>query len=593
MTLATELHQLERSQLVRRADEAYMAYIFKHVLVQETAYSSLLKSDRQRLHQSVAASIESAEPERLDENAARLQQHYAASGDYDKAIAYARRAGAYAAGMFANAEAIEHYNAALDLLKQHGGSPDDFKSVYLARGHALQETSAFALALENYHALETLGQTRGDESLELAGLLERATLHAIPSSVHDPQEGARLNARALALAQKLQDRRAECKTLWNLLLIAYFDVEPALAVEYGERALALARELGWHEMEAYILNDMSRPLISIGPPERVLALLEEARILFVAQNNLPLLADNLGATSQVLGFYGNYDRSGDVQQQAEQLSRTISNAWTLAYSCFSALALAMARGQISHMRSLIRELETLHDASQAIMVVYVTRGWLAEISRVLGDDAAALAHSRMLAEWAQQGYLLGHAWTMGELILDLVRNDRLDEAQVYLARVRLEKLTDFYSFGPMSVALGEGELALALQDGEWALRVADELLEKLIHLGIEFYQAGMYILRARALILLGRFDDAETAFARASVIGERIPARRVLWEGYALWGDLAEQRGNHLHALELRQHAAEYVMYIADQWDTPALRKQFLNQPRVRALFDSIAAVST
>ena len=340
---------------------------------------------------------------------------------------------------------------------EHGGSADDFKSVYLERGHSLRETGAFAQALENYHALETLGQANGDESLELAGLLERATVHAIPSSVHDPQEGARLNARALALARKLRDRRAECKTLWNLLLLAYFDVEPALAVEYGERALALARELGWQELEAYILNDMCRPLVSIGPPERVLTLLEEARVLFTAQNNLPLLADNLAATAQANGFYGHYDHSRELEEQAVQLSRAISNTWTLAYSRFSSLAISMSRGQVGKVHNLIDELEGVPDTSQTIMFVYGTRGWLAELDRVLGDDAAALVHSRELAVWAEQGYQLGRAWTMGELILDLVRNGKLEEAKEWLARAHREKLSDFYSFGPISVALGEGE----------------------------------------------------------------------------------------------------------------------------------------
>ena len=88
MSLSTQLQKLEHSQLVRPTDEPLMAYIFKHVLVQETAYSTLLKSDRQRLHQSVAECIERAEAERLDENAARLQQHYIASGDHVRAIEY-------------------------------------------------------------------------------------------------------------------------------------------------------------------------------------------------------------------------------------------------------------------------------------------------------------------------------------------------------------------------------------------------------------------------------------------------------------------------------------------------------------------------
>ena len=77
MTLSAKLHELENSQLVRHTDETLLSYIFKHVLVQETTYSSLLKGDRQRLHLAIAECIETSEPDRLDDNAARLEQHFA------------------------------------------------------------------------------------------------------------------------------------------------------------------------------------------------------------------------------------------------------------------------------------------------------------------------------------------------------------------------------------------------------------------------------------------------------------------------------------------------------------------------------------
>lgn len=592
MTLTTKLHQLERSQLVRRADEPTEAYIFKHVLVQETAYASLLKGDRQRLHRSVAECIERAEPDRLDENAARLEQHYATAGDHVNALAFARRAGAYAAHMFANSEAVEHFTFALALLHDYGGSADEYQSVYLERGRALQEAGAFERALENYDALRALGRARNDPSLELAGLLERATLHAIPSTVHDPTLGARLNEQALELARAQQDRRAECKALWNLLLVTYFEMEPALSVSYGEQALALARELGWQELEAYILNDMARPLVSLGPPERVLALLEQARVLYSQQNNLPMLADNLAAAAQVHCFYGNYEQSRILEEQAAQLAHTINNSWALGYSRFSSIGLGMIRGQVSRVKQLIQELENLPAATLSIMTAYGTLGWLAELDQVLGDYQGAVAHSAQLVTWAKTNFPLGRAWTLGHLVRDLALAGKLDEAQTTLELAHREKLTDFFSFGPMSVAIGEAELALALGDAEWALRVMNDSIGKLEQLGIQFYLPAAGALRGRALAQLNRYDEAVEAFTRVCEIGGRIPARLVLWETCEVWANLEAKCGNAPRALELRVQASGYVMYIANQWDTPALRNQFLHQPRVRALFESIAAAS-
>src|SRR5919202_2943793 len=112
MNLDTELAQLEDAQLVRRAAEEELAYLFKHALTQETAYESLLHKRRRELHLQVAQVIEQLYPKQLDEYAARLAQHYAEAGDDAKTLEYATRAGDIAARVYANAEAIAQYSLA-------------------------------------------------------------------------------------------------------------------------------------------------------------------------------------------------------------------------------------------------------------------------------------------------------------------------------------------------------------------------------------------------------------------------------------------------------------------------------------------------
>ena len=77
MNLDSQLAQLESAQLVRRHTDpstgsGELAYLFKHTLVQETAYASLLRQERRRLHRAVAETLERAYPERLDEFAPML-----------------------------------------------------------------------------------------------------------------------------------------------------------------------------------------------------------------------------------------------------------------------------------------------------------------------------------------------------------------------------------------------------------------------------------------------------------------------------------------------------------------------------------------
>ena len=65
MDLNLPLARLETTELVRRLDEVDLAYLFKHALVQDTAYASLLKNERKRLHRLIGQTLEHAYPNAL------------------------------------------------------------------------------------------------------------------------------------------------------------------------------------------------------------------------------------------------------------------------------------------------------------------------------------------------------------------------------------------------------------------------------------------------------------------------------------------------------------------------------------------------
>src|SRR5260370_22946548 len=74
--LDISLEEIEQQDLARRLQEEELAYLFKHALVQEAAYATLMKQERKRLHLVVAQEIESTYPDRLDENAPRPAHHH-------------------------------------------------------------------------------------------------------------------------------------------------------------------------------------------------------------------------------------------------------------------------------------------------------------------------------------------------------------------------------------------------------------------------------------------------------------------------------------------------------------------------------------
>lgn len=117
MSLASHLGKLEASNLIRLAQaEPELEYMFRHALVQEAAYETLVKSDRAHLHLAVGETLERDYPDRLDDMAAVLAHHYSEAGERHKAVEYSRRAARRAQAAYAFEEAAQHLQTALGLL---------------------------------------------------------------------------------------------------------------------------------------------------------------------------------------------------------------------------------------------------------------------------------------------------------------------------------------------------------------------------------------------------------------------------------------------------------------------------------------------
>jgi class 3 adenylate cyclase/tetratricopeptide (TPR) repeat protein len=111
--LDSNLQHLQQAELIRlRQKLPELEYIFKHALVQEAAYGSIVAERRKAIHRAVARAIETLFPERLEEFTSMLAYHYARAEDWEKAQEYLFKAGDQAGRMAADAEALEHYKQA-------------------------------------------------------------------------------------------------------------------------------------------------------------------------------------------------------------------------------------------------------------------------------------------------------------------------------------------------------------------------------------------------------------------------------------------------------------------------------------------------
>jgi predicted ATPase len=175
-TLQAGLAQLVGAELLYQRGRLPRArYLFKHALIQDAAYASLLKSTRQQVHQQVAQVLEARFPALVETQPELVAQHYTAAGRAEQAVRYWERAGQHASDRSAYLEAISHFTTGIELLKTLPETPEHAQqalTLHIALGAALQMAKGQA-APEVEHAYtqaRALCQ-RGGETSQLAPVL--------------------------------------------------------------------------------------------------------------------------------------------------------------------------------------------------------------------------------------------------------------------------------------------------------------------------------------------------------------------------------------------------------------------------------------
>ena len=170
------LQQLEKSELVfRRGVPPEATYTFKHALVQDTAYQSLLKSRRQQIHATIASTLEAQFPEIAEAEPETLAHHYTAAGLAEQAVAYWLKAGQQALKRSANREAMAHLGKGLELVASLPDSEDRLRQeIHLQTAHGRDHDGGQGLGRAGGPA----GLLQGAYALREAGRQEPALRRA-------------------------------------------------------------------------------------------------------------------------------------------------------------------------------------------------------------------------------------------------------------------------------------------------------------------------------------------------------------------------------------------------------------------------------
>jgi class 3 adenylate cyclase/tetratricopeptide (TPR) repeat protein len=588
--LAADLVALQRLSLIHRNGlSVEPVYRFEHAITQEVIYNLMAFSQRRQLHSAIVAWYERTNPEHPDTYAPLLAQHLLRADD-DRALAALIDAGDMALRNHTYPEALGLYNQALDVAHQHlaaerpiSDMPRLLRRLFQQRGRAFELNASGEQALANYLAMEAIATQRDDPQMELAALMARATLCAVPALMYDPAQAQATLEQALPLARQINDYEAEARIFWNLMLLHMSSSGiPQQALEYGEQALVLARTHHLHEQLAFTLNDISMAYRVNGSLPRSLDALEEARLLWEKLANQPMQADNFARLSVVHFLASNYDQAVYWTQRACQLNETIRNAAGGVGSRLVVGNVYLHRGQFD---TAIREMEAALALAEQSNNLAVQVGTGADLGWVYGslgmrEHGLHLARQAYVTAESRIPHLL--PWAQAVLVRLYIRHGNLAAAASTLTFDYQEVLHGPNTvLAPMLAALASGELALARRDYPQAATIAEDLLSYLDTSGVQAFRVEGVWLKGQALAGAQRGAAALEVLEEARALADQLQARHLEWQILAELSHLHIQQGQQQSAEACWQRAHTLLEDLITEMDSSTVCAAFLALPLV------------
>ncbi len=571
------LQRLELISQVARLPE--LEFIFQQALVQESAYKTILLKQRRKYHRMVGEAMEILFPEQLDEHAIVLAGHFMEAGDYDRALKYHTIAADAAYRFYANAEAVEHYSRALEAAQHAPVDSEQLIHLYTRRGRAFELSARTNEAVDNYEAMRQQAHDADDQEMELAALMNMATLYSTPTKLYDLEKGESLLQQALQLVQELDDRAAEAKILWNMLNLNRFSGRNEQALDYGERSLTIARELNITEQIAYTLNDLCHLYNRTGQYDKSKEALKEAILLWRELNNLPMLTDSLSTASYVYTFTSDFDQAISFSEEALQISQSIQNIWGISYSQWVIGWVYWECGLADQAFRVMKDSISHADKAGFMVAQVYTRCDLAIAYASLGDINKAMAVVEEADKIAEASHLQLRPYALAHKGRIHIISGDLQKAEEYLKSMRTYDLPVHLNYPDMPT-VGECQLLLLQGKMEESILQSSLRLELLQANGLTLFVPETYHLLGEAYRQAGRNDEAISALEDGLSIAR---ATGSIWREWQLLATKASLMPR-IQASMLRAEAAKHLDLILENLTDPVLQNSFLNLATVKTV---------
>jgi predicted ATPase len=508
---------VEAEVLYQRGLAPQTRYTFKHALIQDAAYQSVLKSTRQRYHQQIARVLEERFPETTETQSELLAHHYTEAGLREQAIPYWQQAGQRAVARSATVEAVAHLTKGLELLKTLPATPERIPqelTLQLALGAPLMLTKGWAAPEvgQVYARARVLCQQMGETPQLFPVLLGLSLFYQVRGELPTARE---LAEELLSLAQTVQDSA--------LLLQAHVALGTAL-LHLGE--LVASRE---H--------------------------LEQAIALYNPQQHYSHGEDDLGVgcrsvAAVSLWELGYPDQALKSTQEALALAQELSRPFGLGFALYWAALFHQVRreGQLAQERAEAAMALAIEQEFSLILVLGTyARGWALAEQGQKEEGIAQMrqgldAYQAMGAEVGRQWFLALLAETQGKVGQVEEGLHVLDEATAVMRKTEQRNY--------------EAEL----------YRLKGQLtLQKFQVSGSKFQ-----VLKSPESVVWGPESEAEECFLKAIEIARQQQAKSLELRAVTSLSRLWQQQGKREEA---RQMLAEIYGWFTEGFDTADLQE--------------------
>ena len=541
-------------------------YIFKHAVIQDVAYNSLLRERRRELHRAVGGAIEELYPDRLADHYQELAHHFVNGEDWPKAFEYLVRSADRAKDAFANQTALDSYAKALEVAARVSPplAPRRIMDIYQRRGQVWRLTGRISRAIAELETMLAMAREAGDRFAEAQALVDLSLAHWLAFSSENVAHTKAFAEEALRIGREIGDEEAVAKSLSYLGLVHQVEGDLVSGDEKLEESL--------HISEAHGLKDA--------------------------------IAQNLTWLGAHADWRAEFRKAIPLCRRAEETARGnhdgLSELIALAFRCLALVGL----GEHAQGLAVINEGLTMAREREAAWVMGRLTNSLGWLYQELGDFRRATELNRESQE-------LGHRIKNQNVEVSALINVGYDhfhlgEVEKALAvledsLVRVEKS----AFGAhrwrwaMHLATYLAEVLLALGRPEQALLQADKALLGARATGSLKYVGKAHLLRGRIALAGGDGANGESELREALDVARRIEYPNLIWPAaHGLAIALASQaerdraaRGKGDEAQTVAALGVETIRSIADRAPEAALRETFLAWAPVQRAFGDLERV--